>query len=443
MYYYYNIIRGTFSSDPAYNQPLYNIGDNKTMALRDEVVESLRTHPCYNEEAHRKFARMHLPVAPRCNIQCNYCNRKYDCSNESRPGVTSEVLSPAEAIEKIRTVKERIPELKVIAIAGPGDPLANKETFEVMDLVHKEFPEMTLCVSTNGLMLPKYAQRLFDVGIRFVTVTMNGVDTDVTERIYSHVLWEGESLHGKDAAQRLLENQLEGIRKCVDLGMAVKINIVLIPGINEQHIPDLVKKVRDMGVYIVNILPLIPVEGTKFSDMEPPTPESRKRLMDLCGSDIKMMRHCKQCRADAIGLLGEDRSSEFIRENPCGSGCGPSAGVNVHIDLCKTVGTVAVASEFGEKVDSGFGNTKRFVIYRTDGNTATFVRDVAIDTDVKVYGGSHQEHLSGIVDALNGCDAVVVKEIGPKPLSMLQGRGIKVVISDDDVAEAVLKASRN
>ena len=132
------------------------------MDLRGEVLESLKTHPCYNEEAHRNFARMHLPVAPRCNIQCNYCNRKYDCSNESRPGVTSEVLSPEEAIDKIRIVKEKIPELKVIAIAGPGDPLANDESFVTMDLVHKEFPEMTLCISTNGLMLPKYADRLFE-----------------------------------------------------------------------------------------------------------------------------------------------------------------------------------------------------------------------------------------------------------------------------------------
>ena len=412
------------------------------MSLREEVLESLKTHPCYNEDAHRKFARMHLPVAPRCNIQCNYCNRKYDCSNESRPGVTSEVLSPQEAVEKIRTVKERIPELKVIAIAGPGDPLANEETFTVMDMVRKEFPDMTLCISTNGLMLPDNAQRLFDLGIRFVTVTMNGVDTSVTEKVYDRVIWDGKALKGKEAAERLLKNQLEGIRKCVDLGMAVKINIVLIPGINEQHIPDLVKKVKDMGVYIVNILPLIPVEGTKFSDMEPPTPESRKRLMDLCSGDVKMMRHCKQCRADAIGLLGEDRSSEFIRTNPCGSGCGPKADINVKIDIDKKVETVAVASELGENVDSGFGNSRKFIIYRTDGKDATFVNELNVDTDIKVYGESHAEHIEAIADMLSECDAVVVKEIGPRPLSLLQSRGKRVLVFDGDVKDAVIRASR-
>ena len=51
--------------------------------------EKIKDHPCYSEEAHHYFARMHVAVAPACNIQCNYCNRKYDCANESRPGVVS------------------------------------------------------------------------------------------------------------------------------------------------------------------------------------------------------------------------------------------------------------------------------------------------------------------------------------------------------------------
>lgn len=411
------------------------------MVMKDEVIRAIESHPCYNEAAHSKFARMHLPVAPRCNIQCNYCNRKYDCSNESRPGVTSEVLSPTEAIEKIRAVKAKIPELKVIAIAGPGDPLANETTFETMDLVKKEFPEMTLCISTNGLMLPAYAQRIYDLGIRFVTVTMNAVDPNVSKDIYSMVLWEGKKLTGLEAAQRLLDNQLEGIRRCVDLGMAVKINVVLIPGHNNEHIPELVKKVKDLGVFIVNILPLIPVEGTAFSDLEPPTPEERKRLMDICSNDVKMMRHCRQCRADAIGLLDNDRSNEFIRTSPCGSGCGPRTEPNVVIDTGKKIKTVAVASESNSIVDGGFGNTKIFRIYASDGNTATFVKNVDIATDCKVYGRSHAEHIEHITECLAECDVIVVREIGPRPKDELSAKGKKVLITDGGIEDAVKRAA--
>ena len=59
-----------------------------TEAMRMRVQD----HPCYSEDAHHYFARMHVAVAPACNIQCNYCNRKFDCANESRPGVVSELL---------------------------------------------------------------------------------------------------------------------------------------------------------------------------------------------------------------------------------------------------------------------------------------------------------------------------------------------------------------
>lgn len=393
----------------------------------ESLMDSLRTHPCFNEDAHKSFARMHLPVAPNCNIQCNYCNRKFDCCNESRPGVTSEVLSPEEAMEKIAVVKERIPNLSVIAIAGPGDPLANESTLRTIRLVKEGYPEMSLCISTNGLRLPEYVDELYSSGVRFVTVTMNGVDPEITKEVYDSVIWNGKRYEGREAAEILLENQLKGIDLCVKKGMIVKINIVLIPGINDDHIPEVVKKVKAMGVYIVNILPLIPVEGTKFSHIEAPTSEERKRLLDLCSSDIRMMRHCRQCRADAIGLLGEDRSNEFIRSNPCGSGCGPSSNIISSDNIVSN--RMAIASESGITVDSGFGNTKRFLIYE-DGKV---VDEVHIDTNCNTYGRPHSEHLKDIISKLKDCDTVIVKEIGPAPSRMLESEGKKVIISDERI----------
>lgn len=288
------------------------------MDMEEKVNKALLEHPCYNEEAHHHFARMHLPVAPKCNIQCNYCNRRYDCSNESRPGVTSKVLSPEQAADKVGFVLEKIPNLKVLGIAGPGDPLANEETFETLRLIKERYPDLTACMSTNGLMLARRAQELYDLNVRFMTVTVNAITADVGQHIYSTVLWDGKRLTGKDAAERLIKNQKEGIRICVELGMAVKINIVMIPGINDKHIPDIVKEVKGLGAYIVNILPLIPVAGTKFEARRAPTPSERKEMMDLCANDARMMRHCKQCRADAIGMLDDDRSQNLMTTSDAG-----------------------------------------------------------------------------------------------------------------------------
>ena len=136
-----------------------------------------KNHPCFDKEAHKKFGRVHLPVAPRCNIQCNFCNRKYDCMNESRPGVTSTVLTPQQAIAYLRDVVAKRPEISVMGIAGPGDPFANpEETMETLRLTRKHFPKMILCVATNGLNVAPYVDEMAELQVSHVTLTINAVD---------------------------------------------------------------------------------------------------------------------------------------------------------------------------------------------------------------------------------------------------------------------------
>ena len=406
------------------------------MSMDPKLEEVIRTHPCYCEDAHRSFARMHLPVAPRCNIQCNFCNRRFDCCNESRPGVTSEVLTPEAAADKVAYVKERIPNLSVIGIAGPGDPLANEETFRSIELVRERFPDLTLCISTNGLALPDCAERLHGLGVRFVTVTVNALTPETGAEVYDSVVFGGERLRGVEGASVLLSRQLEGIERCASLGMAVKVNVVMIPGINDAEIPDLVRKVKSLGAYMVNILPLIPVEGTRFADRRAPTPQERREMMDRCELDARMMRHCRQCRADAIGLLGEDRSPEFVHIGGCGSGCGPQ-GDAVGCDES----VVAVATSDGRTV-GGFGNSTTFRVYATDGGTCRFLREVPVDLTLPVSGGSHRDHIEGIASSLAGCGTVVVSEIGEMPSRVLASRGVRVVRASGDVDRAVRDALR-
>ena len=393
-----------------------------------DVIEAIAQHPCYDEKAHRKYARMHLPVAPACNIQCNYCNRKYDCTNESRPGVTSEVLTPQQAVDKVGYVLERIPQLKVIGIAGPGDPMANEATFEAIAKVRERFPQLTYCISTNGLALPQNVQRLYDLGVRFVTITMNAVDPDIGAKVYEYVRLDGKVLRGRDAAEALLERQFKGLDMCVALGMAVKINVVMIPGINVDHIPELVKAVKERGAYSVNILPLIPVEGTAFEHMDAPTPEMRKRLMDECeGYGINIMRHCKQCRADAIGLLDNDRSQEFA----CGARPADAPIVPTELN-----GTIAVASDNGRDINCGFGNAPSFYIYGP-GEMHRLIEKVDISGDMAVSGPDHRQHIADIVSALKGAGTVVVSEIGAYPMKVLSGLGIRVTVAEGSIRDCL------
>lgn len=269
-------------------------------------------HPCYSPAAARNHARIHLPVAPLCNIKCNYCNRKFDCSNESRPGVTSEILTPIAARKKYEMVKEKMDNLSVVGVAGPGDALANwRETRDSLEMIREFDQEVLFCLSTNGLRLPDFAPEILALGIRHVTVTVNCLEAKIGAVIYDHVSYQGKSYRGSDGAGILIENQLAGLEYLARHGVLVKVNTVMIKGINDHHIPEVVKRVKELGAFISNIMPLIPVQGSPFASMPQTSRRELNRMRDTCQVHLRQMRHCQQCRADAVGLLHNDISREF------------------------------------------------------------------------------------------------------------------------------------
>jgi len=272
-------------------------------------LRKIQEHPCFSENACHFFGRMHLAVAPKCNIQCNYCIRKFDCVNESRPGVTSKVLTPQEALERVREVLEKVHYIKVVAVAGPGEPLYNEETFETFRLIKGEFPHLMRCLSTNGLLLPERIDDIEELGVGTVTVTLNAVDPEIGKEIYSFVNYHGKRYRGKEAAELLLKNQLEGIREAVKRKVLIKVNTVYIPTVNDTHIIEIAKTIGKMGVYIQNIMPLIP--QYKFAQITPPTSQEKMEMQDACSEYTRQMKHCRQCRADAIGKLGKDIQDQF------------------------------------------------------------------------------------------------------------------------------------
>jgi nitrogen fixation protein NifB len=281
-----------------------------------EIWEKVKNHPCYSEEAHHHYARMHVAVAPACNIQCNYCNRKYDCSNESRPGVVSQKLTPDQAVKKVLAVASEIPQMTVLGIAGPGDALANpKKTFETFRRLQEEAPDIKLCLSTNGLALPEMVDEICKYNIDHVTITINMVDPEVGAKIYPWIFWQHRRVTGVEAATILHRQQMLGLEMLTARGVLTKVNSVLIPGINDEHLIEVNREVKKRGAFLHNIMPLISEaeHGTVFglTGQRGPSAQELKAVQDACMGGANLMRHCRQCRADAVGLLGEDRSDEF------------------------------------------------------------------------------------------------------------------------------------
>lgn len=424
---------------------------DKPDSMSEEVWAKIKDHPCYSEEAHHYFARMHVAVAPACNIQCNYCNRKYDCANESRPGVVSEKLTPLQAQRKVITVANEVPQLSVLGIAGPGDACYDwKKTRETFSLIAADIPDIKLCLSTNGLALPDHVDEIANMNIDHVTITINMVDPEIGVQIYPWIFYKNRRWTGLDASKILHERQMLGLDMLTERGILTKINSVMIPGVNDTHLMEVNRVVKEKGAFLHNIMPLIsdPAHGTHYglTGQRGPTPAELKELQDKLEDGAKLMRHCRQCRADAVGLLGEDRGQEFtldqLAENVAYD---PSRRVNYRALVAEMRGEheaakravsdslgdvqqapaalVAIATKGGGRINQHFGHATEFQIYEVSAQGIKFVGHRK--TDQYCEGGWGEDAtLGGVIAALDGVSAVLCGKIGDCPKESLAAAGI-------------------
>lgn len=391
-------------------------------------------HPCYNPGAH-DFARMHIPVAPRCNISCNYCNRKYDCQNESRPGVTSEVLSPEEAFDKFIQVKNKMDNLTVVGIAGPGDALANIDnTRKAIKLIQSADDKVIICLSTNGLMIPAYFKRIMNMGIKHVTITINTIRPEVGAKIYRYVYYNGRRHYGEKGAAILIKNQLLGLKMLAEAGVKCKVNIVMIKGINDEYIEETVKHVKELGAVLANIMPLIPTQGTKFEDMPLVNSHELNSMRKKCSAHLKQMFHCQQCRADAIGKLQEDRSIEFRNMEKTKPAIGEKGSGKIR---------VAVASKTGKIIDKHFGQSEEFYIYDYEESKLEFLECRKVDKYCNGKECTGENKIDTIISSISDCRMILSTRIGHAPKEKLLSSNIIHVEIYDRVQEGILEAVKS
>ena len=424
--------------------------------MAPEIWEKVKNHPCYSEEAHHHYARMHVAVAPACNIQCNYCNRKYDCANESRPGVVSEKLTPEQAAKKVLAVASTIPQMTVLGVAGPGDPLANPaKTFKTFELISQTAPDIKLCLSTNGLALPDHVDTIAKYNVDHVTITVNMVDPEVGAQIYPWIFWKNKRVTGIEAARILTERQMQGLEMLTERGILCKVNSVMIPGVNDKHLVEVNRAVKSRGAFLHNIMPLIsaPEHGTVFglTGQRGPTAQELKALQDSCEGEMNMMRHCRQCRADAVGLLGEDRSAEFTTEKIMEmevsydrdsrqasqnaveqERLAKVAAKNAELETLAAEEAsdikilVAVATKGQGRINEHFGHAKEFQVYELSSKGAKFVGHRRVD--LYCQGGyGEEDSLETVIKAINDCAAVFVAKIGHCPKDELTAAGIEPI----------------
>jgi nitrogen fixation protein NifB len=227
--------------------------------------------------------------------------------------VSAAILPSSEAVAHVDAALGVCEELSVVGVAGPGDSLVGDAMFESLRAVGRAHPGLLKCISTNGLLLKERADELIELGIDTLTVTVNAVDPDVLARIVLRVHYGGACYEGSAGGRILIENQLAGIRRMAEAGTVIKVNTVLIPGVNDAHIAEVARTVAAVGASLYNIIPLIP--QYRFADRAEPTCAEIDAARGEAEKYLEVFRHCQHCRADAIGIPGvSDYAAEVFRE---------------------------------------------------------------------------------------------------------------------------------
>ncbi|MDR0637287.1 MAG: radical SAM protein [Spirochaetaceae bacterium] len=413
----------------------------------------LTNHPCFNREARHRTGRVHLPLAEKCNIQCGFCNRKYDCVNESRPGVTSAVLGPQGALDYLGQVLEKIPNIAVTGIAGPGDPFAVPDaTLETLRLVRARYPKMLLCVATNGLGLPPYVGALAGLGVSHVTVTVNAVNPVIGMKIYEWVQDRPHVRRGINGARFLFERQEESVRALKEAGITVKINTVVVPGVNDRHTEEVAAWAAKAGADVHNFIPVLPVSGTLFEGVVSPSPAEIAGIRLRAGKYLPQMSHCGRCRADAAGLLGADNAAiidDLLRKAgggtaesrggcpswacplqqglPPQAGAGPSGG-----DPPSGKPHIAVTTGDGFSINRHLGRADYFYVFCNGGDKPELVEIR------EAPPASHTDRWAVLGETLRDCFAVLTAASGFSPKRALAEAGIIVYDCEGEIADSAM-----
>lgn len=207
----------------------------------------------------RPILSLRITLTNRCNVNCLYCH--HDGMVKSKDEMTADELYTICKIAKKIGVRK-------IRLSG-GEPLLKKDIVEIVDKIASlGFKDISM--TTNGILLEKYAQDLKDAGLDRVNVSLDTLNRETFEFITK-----------KD----YLEDAKKGILKAVEVGLyPVKINMVIMKDINQNEIDDMFEfcKENDIVLQLIELIESENCDDDKFSvDYHYKLDDIEKELADI------------------------------------------------------------------------------------------------------------------------------------------------------------------
>jgi len=286
-----------------------------------------------------------------------------------------------------------------------------------------------LCVATNGMGVGPYIDELAELNTSHVTITMTAIDPEIGAKIYAWVRDGKRPLRGIEGAAALQAKQIEALVKLKQRGVVVKVNSIIIPGVNDEHISEVAAKVSGLGADLMNCMALVPVKGAEFENMAPPDTLTMARVRLQSERFLPQMTHCARCRADAVGFIGEEMTAEQHDAMKHFSGM----SLNPLDDQVRPY--VAVATMEGALVNQHLGEAERLAIYEQD--LAGTGRFKLVETRKTPPEGGGDNRWAQLGEILKDCRAIVVTAAGPTPQKVLTAAGLKVIEMEGIIDEGL------
>lgn len=185
----------------------------------------------------REITYLRLSVTDRCNLRCRYCMPEEGVCLQSHEEMLTqeEMVTAVEAAAELGVTKLRI---------TGGEPLVKKNILSICQKCSEIKGIKEVCLTTNGLLLPRMAGELRAAGVKRVNISLDTLDPDK----YSSITRVGT-----------LENALAGLEAALEAGFEkVKLNVVLIGGFNDDEIPALAALTRQwpVDVRFIELMPM-------------------------------------------------------------------------------------------------------------------------------------------------------------------------------------------
>jgi cyclic pyranopterin phosphate synthase len=165
----------------------------------------------------RSFSKLRISLTNTCNLACTYCvsdkKEKLDKSVSN-----SKFLTNIEYIGVVKSLLNHVP-INTIRLTG-GEPLLYRDIVALVSGI-KNVGVEKIKMTTNGSLLKSLVQSLYKAGLNSINISLDAM--------------EEESFY-KISRRRNLKSILDGIDKALDLGISVKINSVIMKGVNEDQI---------------------------------------------------------------------------------------------------------------------------------------------------------------------------------------------------------------